>query len=306
MHNSSPIPPRLLVPLIVMAAAAGGGCRQQPDSADRNPVENAVANLPSVPRPSPPLDRAALLSAVAQAASATAAGAELPGELRALAGRRFEMRIRFGCRGPSNAADNGWLRWSFDPESRRVRVYARPTISKAEPLVAKLPGEQEFEAVEGFWIPRPWLLQPVCPAAAAIETVAERPGPDPEPEQAAPRLDRPAAPGDDKAEEPGDPVPRWPRIGIAQFFTSTDSRTGRRDNRAYEATHALSEGQAIGSQGFNLVLSGRLRSVPGRRVIECVASNADSPPECILSAEFQRVWIEQPETGEVIAQWGGG
>lgn len=286
MPKSSPIQsPFLVLPLLLAALA---GCRQEPRAAE-NAVEAPVTELPRVARPNPPIDRAGLLAAVAQAASSAASGAALPPELRAMDGRQFEIRIRFGCRGPSNDLQQEWLGWSYDAQSRTVRVRARPTISAVEPMVARL--SDQVEAVEGFWIPRPWLLQPACPATAAIDAAAAKQEPEPT---------------DDPADKQSEPVPAAPRIGIAQFFTSTDSRTGRRDNRAYEAVHTLAEGQAIGSQGFNLVLSGRLRALPGRGVIECVASNADSPPECVVSAEFQRAWIEQPETREVIADWGDG
>lgn len=298
MHSSSPIRSRFLVLPLLLAAAVG--CRQEQDGADLNAVENAVANLPSVARPAPPLDRAALLAAVAQAASAAAAGTAVAPELRELDGRQFEVRIRFGCRGPSTEATNNWLSWSYDRESRTVRVQARPTISRDEPLVASIAGE-DVEATEGFWIPRPWLLQPVCPATAAVQSAAEGEAPHSNTVAAAD-----TAAEDEDAEERSEPLPIRQRVGIAQFFTETDSRTGRRDDRPYQARHTLKEGQAIGSQGFNLVLSGRLRAVPGRGVIECSAANAESPPDCIVSAEFQRVWIEQPETREVIADWGDG
>jgi hypothetical protein len=76
--------------------------------------------------------------------------------------------------------------------------------------------------------------------------------------------------------------------------------------RPYEANHTLAEDKAISSQGYNLVLSGRLRALPGRGVVQCTARNANSPPECVVSAEFQRVWIEQPDTHDVIAEWSAG
>jgi hypothetical protein len=281
-----------LLPLILAAALLG--CREQPAGDQPNKLDNTVAPRPTLPRPSPPIDRAALLGAVARAASAAAAGADAPDEVRNLDGRQFTLAIRFGCSGPATSSERKWLRWSHDADSRTIRLYARPTISSDEPLLGRL-GEQEFEAVEGFWIPRPWLLEPACPATAAIRQ-AEEDAAEPDSEQ------------HDKAEpepEP-EPAPSWPRIGIAQYFTSADSRTGRRDSRAYEARHMLAEGEAIPSTGFNLVLSGRLRAIAGRQVIECAASNADSPPECIISAEFQRASIEKPDTGEVIAEWGGG
>ncbi len=297
MHRSSPIRSVFLLPLFL--AAAVGGCRQQPDDVGTNTVENVVANLPMVPRPAPPLDRAGLLAAVAQAASAAAAGAAVAPELRALDGRQFEVRIRFGCRGPTTGATTNWLNWSFDSESRTIRVEARPTISEGEPAVARIASE-DFEAVEGFWIPRPWLLQAVCPATAAVKAAEQEP----------PQTDTVASAGTAAVEEDADvradPVPVGQRVGIAQFFTDTDSRIGRRDNRPYQARHTLNEGQALSSQGFNLVLSGRLRAFPGRGVIECSAIDSTAAPDCIVGAEFQRVWIEQPESGEVIADWGDG
>jgi hypothetical protein len=60
----------------------------------------------------------------------------------------------------------------------------------------------------------------------------------------------------------------------------------------------------VGAVGFTLVLSGRLKALPDRRVILCSARGPDSPPECVVSAEFDRVWIEHPATKEVVAQWG--
>lgn len=292
--------PRLLVlPLLLVAAA--GGCRQEPDAIDLNAAQNAVSKPPIVPRPAPPLDRAGLLAAVAKAASAAAAGTALPPDLKDLDGRQFQVRIRFGCRGPATEAASNWLSWTYDSESRTIRVQARPTISEDDPLVASIGGEG-FEAAEGFWIPRPWLLQAVCPATAAVKPAAEQEVAQPGGPAAADRDTKEEGGTDDE----GEPLPARQRVGIAQFFTDTDPRTGRRDHRPYQARHILGEGQAIGSQGFNLVLSGRLRAIPGRGVIECTGADADTPPDCIVSAEFQRVWIEQPETGEVIADWGGG
>lgn len=272
-------------------------------------------NLPSVPKPQPPIDRAALLAAVAEAASATAAGTDLPKRIRSFDGRQFEIRIRFGCRGPSKDLAERWLGWSFDPEERRIRVRAMPTISRDEPIVERIVDER-IEAVEGFWLMRPWLLVPVCPATAAVRPATE--------EQAAPSENNqqqapPAAKAEDRrkaepaqaAGEPAndraaDPLPAAPRIGIAQFFTAEDPRSRRRDRRPYQAEHRLPEDEALSSQGYNLVLSGRLRALPGSGVIHCISRGADSPPECVVSAEFLRVWIEQPDTRKVIAEWGTG
>ena len=303
---------RLSLTALVAATAALAACQQQEPAADANAAEEPALNLPSVPRPQPPLDRPSLIAAVAEAASATAAGMDMPETVQSLDGRQFEIRVRFGCRGPVTDLEDRWLGWSFDPDKRRIRLRAKPTISGKEQLIEGVGGER-VEAVEGFWIPRPWLLLPVCPAGAAVQSVpgdeAEASG---EGGAAGPSQQQPEQPGrGDAAEIPqldrvGEPVPAAPRVGIAQFFTRDDPRSRRRDMRPYESAYTLKEGEALSSQGYNLVLSGRLRALPGEGVSHCDSRGPDQPPECVVSAEFLRVWIEQPETRSVIAEWGGG
>lgn len=294
--------------MIIAATVAAGACQQQEAAPADNAADEPVLNLPSVPRPQPPLDRAALLQAVAQAASASAAGAELPQEVRSLDGRQFELRIRFGCRGPVDSLEDRWLGWSFNPEDRRIRVQAKPTISMEDQLVSSIAGDR-FEAVEGFWIPRPWLQQAVCPAAAAVTSAPAQAQSDSAASTGPTETDSAAAAdamADADDELNAEPVPTWPRVGIAQFFTDQDSRTRRRDMRPYQANRTLEEGRPLSSQGYNLVLSGRLRALPNRGVIECEARDSNSPPECMISADFLRVWIERPDNREVIAEWGSG
>lgn len=173
-----------------------------------------------------------------------------------------------------------------------------------------------IEAVEGFWVPRPWLLAPVCPAAAAARraTPEEQSQATENQQQAQPSAraqarEKPQPAQAAKvpaADRVGEPLPAAPRIGIAQFFTREDPRSRRRGMRPYQAAHTLREGQALSSQGNNLVLSGRLRALPGSGVFHCISRSADTPPECTVSAEFLRVWIEKPVTREVIADWGPG
>jgi hypothetical protein len=76
--------------------------------------------------------------------------------------------------------------------------------------------------------------------------------------------------------------------------------------RAYEAVKTLAPDQPLGSQGFNLVLSGRLKARPGKGVVACTSQSPDMPPDCLVSAVFDQVWIERPDTKEVVAEWGGG
>ncbi len=76
--------------------------------------------------------------------------------------------------------------------------------------------------------------------------------------------------------------------------------------RPYEAVKTLDAKTPIGSQGFNLVLSGRLKALADKRVIACAAKGSDSPPECVISVDFDGVRMERPGTRDVIAEWGGG
>lgn len=304
---------RSFLPPLILASAALAACQQEQEPQSGNAAADANQAAPIIPRPQPPLDRVGLLAAVAQAASATAAGDELPAGVASLDGRPFEVRIRFGCRGPAKELEQAWLGWAYEPEKRTLRIRAKPTISSDEPLVAEIAGEA-FESVEGFWIPRPWLLNPTCPANAAVtqqqqqqraDAKAAEPGQDTKPTATA-SAQQAEKPASEDPEPRGEPVPTAPRIGIAQFFTSDDARTRRRDSRPYSTVKTLPEATPLPSEGFNLVLSGRLRALPGRGVVECVAKRADAPPECIVSAEFLRVWIERPGSAEVIAEWGGG
>lgn len=318
--------PSLATILILLGSAAVAGCAQPAEQSENDTAEAPSTNLPSIPRPQPPLDRAALLSAVAEAASATAAGSEMPESVTSLDGRQFEVRIRFGCRGPAQDLQNAWLGWSYDAEKRTLRVQAKPTISKEEKLVADLAGE-DYESVEGFWIPRPWLRQAVCPAGAALTrqpaTTAEKAPTDPAAQAGAAKAqagrtemakarenEDPATQSERELEQAevktGEPLPTAPRVGLAQFFTSDGPRTHRRDSRPYASVKPIPEGQPISSQGFNLVLSGRLRALPNKGVVQCAARTSQSPPECVVSVEFLRVRIEEPETKEAMAEWSTG
>jgi hypothetical protein len=275
--------------LSIALVALAPGCRgpgQANDSANvSQPASGPAANLvDKVPLPEAAMDRAALLSAIAQAASAATLGQDDSVVQRALEGKPFELRIRFGCSGPAKDLDGSDFGWTYDAEKRVLRVRAMPTIAgKGPPLDSLVSGD--FEAAEGFWLPSPWVLQAQCPAAP------------------------PQSQQDGKADEATTtdepaPAPSFPRIGIAQFFTDTDSRTARRDGRAYEATTTLSaDDSSAGERGFDLILSGRLRSTPRGPVIRCVAAVPNGPPDCIVGAKFDRVWIEQPQTRSLIAEW---
>lgn len=258
-----------------------------------NSVDNAAApenetSASVLPVAVPPLDREALLIAVMRAASAAALGRDDAQVQRELDGKRFELRIRFGCNGPTDAQQP--LSWRFEEPSRTLRVAARPDVLADDPLVAAMIGTDGIEEVEGFWIPRPWLLSAACPAVPSAASP---------PTESAPETE-----DSDEPPAPSAPAPTEQRIAIAQFFSDTDPRTGRRTDRAYEAVVALAEGAVPSREGYNLVLSGRLQALPGRRVIHCAAPAPRERPDCIISAHIDEARMERPDNGTILARWG--
>lgn len=288
--------------LAAATAAALLGCRPSGGSGESNEgvSQPPVPNLPAIPDPAPAMDRADLLAAVAKAASAAFAGADDLQAQRLLDGSPFELHIRFGCGGPDAAAFDAGLGWTFEGEERTLRVRARPTISDRDPVVVRVVQAvgDGTEAVEGFWIPRPWLISAACPPAL--------PGRSGQPAAEAEIADESTETEAQEASAAPVPVPAFPKVGIAQFFTDAEPRGRRRKSRAYESVKTLAESERPSASGFDLVLSGRLRSLAGGRVIACVATGPDSPPDCIISADFDEVRIELPDTRDVLAQWGTG
>jgi hypothetical protein len=285
-------PGRALGLAIFIAALVLAGCQQRHgENVVQGETVNETSPLPRLPVAEPPMDRAALLLAAARAVSATGLARDDSEEQRHLDGKAFELRIRFGCMPadpqPQTSRDAFVVR--YDARARTLRVRAAPDLTLDDPETEALAGEA-IEAVEGFWVSRPWLLADGCPAAPA-------------PKPAAPLSKRASASQDDTAARSPSAAPGR-RIGIAQFFTETDSRTGRREKRGYETMKLLGEDEEPSSQGYNLVLSGRLRKLASGRVIACQAQSRDLEPDCIVSVEFDRVWIEDPETRQIVAEWG--
>ncbi len=273
---------------LTLAAVTGialASCRPAPaPTAEENLTNEAVQPTP-LPVVESPIDRERLLTSVARAASAYAAGADNSEADRALDGRRFEIRLRFGCGQGTTGDVSGW---TVDESGKTLRLKAVPDLSFDDPLVRRLAGREGVEAVEGFWLKRPWMMTAACPAPRASEA------------KVPPQKDQPADP---PIEEERQIVPRAPRVGIAQFFTATDSRTRRRSARPYESVKPLEEGSELGVAGFNLILSGRLTAGPAGRVIACESASIDTWPDCIIFADIDQVRMERPETREVIAEW---
>lgn len=257
-----------------------GSCGREPAGEEPPTLNDTAEAAPVVAVSEPPLDRAGLILAAIRAASAFAAGEDDRALQRRLDGKRFELRIRFGC-GAAGSDPQG-LR--FNEQDRSLRLQIAPDLSEDDPAVAGVGGDR-FEAVEGFWLQRPWMLSAACPATPKPQAPAEA-----------------EVPAD--ADQPP-PAVGW-RLGIAQFFAESDARTTRRNQRPYEATKILDEGQRPSPQGYDFILSGRLRALPDQRVIACRADRPARAPDCIVSVHIDGARMERPDNGDLLAEWSSG
>jgi hypothetical protein len=272
------------VRLPVVAAAAVGLLTA---SCDRDAEPVAPPPEPAGPvetRPEPPvrataLGRSELLSAVARAASDYAVGAS-PAATDPLVGRQFDIRLAFGCEGaetpPADGAGDGLARWSWGPERDSIRLSLTPGDWTRSALIAGA-GQDQWEAVEGFWIPRPWMNADGCPSIRA----------------------------DPLASGPMTPSPQT--VGLAAVFETGGSRLGRRNGRAY--THAIRQAGEVPlialDAGYRMRLQGRITAFPGGRAIRCRAANPNQQPVCVAAAQLDRVAFETP-TGETLTEWRPG
>ena len=265
--------PRSSIVALAASLLALAACQREPQP---TPAPAAKSEPPPVVTvaPAPVLDRAGLLEAIDIAASAFAAGREVGGA--SLAGRRFVVRQAFGCGEPDEAAETAadglaTVAWAKD---RRTLKFS---LAPADWLQSGLIGRDDsgLEAVEGFWLERPWLRTEACPAIA--------PGASPS-SQASPQTS-----------------------GLAAVFKPNGARTGRRNGRAYEFTLRGEDGQppAPSAQGYRLVLEGRMTTFADGRAIHCRTAAPDQRPVCIGAAQFDRVAFEDAD-GQMLSEWRDG
>jgi hypothetical protein len=281
-------------PFALAAICLLSACQQGTD-AQSDTVASGISSAappPALPVIEPPMDRAALIGATARAASDAALGKDGGEWQRLLDGKRFVLRMRFGCPGSEEAEPT--RHWAFDPAKRRLDFQIRSEIARDTAQIAAL-GELGYEDVQGFWLARPWLLAAGCPlsvpAPAATATMAV---PD----------------GTGAGTSPTDSVSPVPpsalRVGIAQFFDESDARTHRRGERGYSIAKTVGVNVTISRAGYDLVVTGRLKRLASGRVIACAVRGVAVPPDCIVSVQIEGVAILEPASGQVVADWVGG
>lgn len=256
------------VGVAVASAALVVACSQPAEPAKAPAPEQPppVISLPPAPTQAPVLTRADLLAGVAQAASAHGAGSTYPKAVAELAGRRFALTMPFGCDGPAEAGAGA--SYTLDSAGRALKLSARPeqwTDTGWKQVFGDL---GEVEALEGFWLRRPWLLESACPAKF------------------------PTLPG---------ALPSPETVGLVRVFEAEGSRLLRRGDRPYEITRKVNPETPPPTDGFRLVLEGRIAGAKGQPV-RCRSARPDQRPACLVAVEFDRVAIEDPQ-GETLAQW---
>ncbi len=253
--------------------------RNRPEPIDAEPVSADPAPAPTVAALTT-LNRADLLAATSRAASAYAAGEQMEGA-DALVGRQFSIRIPFGCNGPqptqAEAAGDGLARWSWGPENQTIQLSLTPGDWLNTALIAGA-SESDWEAVEGFWVPRPWLTAGDCSTVRA----------------------------DPLQSGAGAPSPQT--VGLAAVFGADDSRVGRRNGRAYAFTIRPTGDTPLAapSRGYRVVLEGRLAGFPDGRAIRCRASNPDQRPVCIAAMRLDRVGFTNADGSVLLSEWRPG
>lgn len=247
---------------------------------------------PPLSAPQPPLTRADLIDAAGRAADAHARGVPPPPDVHALAGRRFTMRIPFGCAGPGSTESQASLSWTYDSEQETLRATVTPEVWTETNLVQSVASGVPFEAAEGFWISKPWIRTGECPRSPSrpIEADAEEspmPGP---------------PVGEAVATEAPDPAPPE-TLAIVELFEPGSRRAARRNGRPYEVTAKIAPGDLDLGGGLRLVIEGRLAPLAGGGSIACRSEDADRPPLCLILTEIERVAVTDASGERVLGQW---
>lgn len=268
--------------LAVFAVGGAGfllGRATAPDPEVSDPV---VAETPA-PQPSPTpepvriLGRADIIELAEEATDALVAGEPAPAGVREAVDRRFELAVPFGCAGPAGEESAAPLRWRYDREEEALRLHVAATSwAAADWGLSQAAG---IEAIEGFWIARPWSSGGDCPQRAG----------------------QARASGMEPVTLPGQ------TLAVAQFFADGTRREALRDGRPFESVQRVPREEFAAPRGFRLLLSGRIDRVPGGGPVRCIQpAGIEQRPICVVAVTLDEVRIENPATDELLARWPVG
>lgn len=267
----------------------------------RPPEPAAPANPP--PPPTVVLDstlnRAALLAALTESGTALADGQTRDA---ALTGRTVSARLPFGCGGETDAVGEiaGLPRLIRNADGGLTLTVTPENLGASALIAATREGAADkWEAVEGFWIARPWSGLDACPASAA------QPAPTPAPSQEkTPAEGKTVETGADEDAAPP-PAALERSAGLAAVFETGGSRLGRRQGQAY--VHVIRGDKGVvatpAPSGYALRLEGRLTAFADGKAVHCVQKDAESRPVCVAALRLDRLAFEDGATGAVLSEW---
>lgn len=227
-----------------------------------------VVTKPSV------LSRADLISASRKAADEFTLLGRLPTVNDPLVGRRFAIKIPFGCGGNLGEYSPAQLSKFYNAETQSITLTATPGIWTTLPVLQASIADSDIEAVEGFWLPRPWTSSDSCP----VQTNYPIP-PTPTP-------------------------PTGQTLGLGQLFAAGSSRVQRHADHPYIFTRKLTSSDTTSvNHAYRLVLEGRIVGYKDGRSLQCWTEAPDHHPLCIYSVAFDRVAFEDVDSGEILVNW---
>lgn len=272
MPHSPPSPFGWLGALVIAVAATS--CSRPSPENQANVLQPAepepVANESETELAEAPLDRERLIVTFLEASGSAVIGADDATAQKALKGKRFELRMRFGCpAGQPSTRRN----WSYDQNSRALKVVVKPDVDEEVEVPVGPPppdgrrGETAMVHRSGFIIPAPTLFQSGCPteefAVAAGFTNL--------------------------------------RFGIVQT-TDPEAPRARQLLDSYEIVKKIAP-EAKPKQGLELIIRGRLEFGESGRSITCAPKGG--VVECLAAATIDQVSIEDPANSRLIAEWAG-
>jgi hypothetical protein len=170
------------------------------------------------------------------------------------------------------------MRWRYDSKAQALRINVHPVAWTAQ---GWWPAEEAngVEAIEGFWVARPWTSSEACPGGG----------------------DRPAAAGTEPVTLPGQ------TLALGQIFLAESGRGGRRDGKPYEAVVQVAEDQLDASRGFRLRISGRIARAGNVGPVRCrQPAGPEQRPICLISVVMDEVSVENSASGSTLATWSLG
>ena len=291
MHEPSPRTSRLVVAGAAVAVVLLGGGGFLVGRSTVSETRPAVIVPTPPPMPVTPKSEAAvgvlgrkdLIDIANAAADAASSGSAVPANVSAVDARRFEIYLPFGCNGPATEEGRAPLGWRYDADTSSLRVSVasvswdpgewlpRPSTSAAKDDVSPA-----SEAIEGFWITRPWSSRETCDRDTA------------------PTVPR----GIEAVTLPGQ------TLGIAQIFSEQDSRNARRDGKPYESVIRRDAKDLAIDQGLRVRIRGRVTRFPGGTTVQCrQPAGREQRPVCLIAVAIDDVAIDNPATEETIAIW---